>query len=432
MKKIQSTSILLFIFFLFPNFHYGQELFRNYTSLTYNENLSRNDEKELREIAKQEKQIAKFIRFGDWQLRTVPIVFHILHTDESQKIPLEQVEKQVEALNNHFSLAEMIENHPNDPDGVYAKRAVDTKIRFCLATQNEGEQPIEGIEYVETKITQWDWDNLEEIKKNKDGVNPANQNKFLNIWVAHLPDDNAGYAQMPNRKTSTDGIVIDYRYFGFTDHPQYGGAKTLTFLIAQYLGLYPLSGYHSERPCSDDYVADTPRSNSRNTGCPSADHVSLCDTRYVREMTMNFMSGTDDNCKYMFTRGQAARMQAVLDTMGARGNLADGKFDYCSTRTGTEKIEARTNLSASLTTEKLSVYPNPTDSQLFIEWQVENETTLTLEILSADGKLISSQQITPTPPIVQQTIDVSSWIPGLYLVKITSEKNTIVRKITIE
>ena len=432
MKKIQLTSVLLFFFFLFPNFHYGQDLLRNYTSLTYNETLSKNDEKVLRDIAKQEKEIAKFIRFGDWRLRTVPIVFHILYADESQKIPLDQVEKQVEALNNHFSLVEKIENHPNDPEGIYAKRAVDTQIRFCTAIQNEGGQPIEGVEYVETKITQWDWDNLEGIKKNKDGANPANQNKFLNIWVAHLPDDNAGFAQMPSSKTSTDGIVIDYRYFGFTDHRQYGGAKTLTFLIAQYLGVYPLSGYHSERPCSDDYVTDTPRSNSRNTGCPSADHVSLCDTRYVTEMTMNFMSGTDDDCRYMFTRGQAARMQAVLDTMGARSNLADGKFDYCSALANTEKLEARTNLSSDLTTEKLKVYPNPTDSQLFIEWQSENSAELTLEIISADGKLISSEKITPTMPTVQQTIDVSSWVAGLYLVKITSEQNTIVRKITIE
>lgn len=432
MKLLCPVSLLLFSFLLFSTPNYGQELFRNYTSLTYNENLSKNDEKVLRDIAKQEKEIAKFIRFGDWQSRTVPIVFHILYADESQKIPLDQVEKQVEALNNHFSLAEMMENHPNDPDGIYAKRAVDTKIRFCTATQNEGGQPIEGVEYVETKITQWDWDNLEEIKKNKDGANPANQNKFLNIWVAHLPNDNAGYAQMPSRKTSTDGIVIDYRYFGFTDHPQYGSAKTLTFLIAQYLGVYPLSGYHSERPCSDDYVEDTPLSSSRNTGCPRYNHVSLCNTRHVTEMTMNFMSGTDDDCRYMFTRGQAARMQAVLDTMGARSNLADGKFDYCAPLADTEKSEARTNLSANQTAKKLKVYPNPVESQLFIEWQSENLAILTLEILSADGKVISSEQITPTTSTIQQTLDVSNWIAGLYLIKVTNEQTTIVRKITIE
>ena len=186
------VSLVLSVSLSFHASIQAQELFRNYTSLVYNENLSKNDKQTLKAIAKQEKEIAKFMRFGDFQLRTVPIVFHILYANERQRISLEQVEKQVEALNNHFSLAEMIENHPNDPDGVYADRAVDTKIRFCIATQNEGGKPIEGVEYVETDVVQWSSDNLEEIKKNKDGANPANQNKFLNIWVAHLPDDNAG------------------------------------------------------------------------------------------------------------------------------------------------------------------------------------------------------------------------------------------------
>ena len=359
------------------------------------------------------------------------MVVHVLYANEQEKIPVEQVEKQIEALNSHFSLAEKIDNHPNDPDGIYAKRAVDTQIRFCLATQTEAGKPMEGIEYVATKVTQWE--DLDEIKKNKDGANPANQNKYLNIWVAHLPDDNAGFAQMPNRRTNTDGIVIDYRYFGFTDHPKYGGAKTLSFLTAQFLSVYPLSGHSLDYPCSDDFVDDTPLHNSRNSGCPSSLHVSICTKQLVPEMLMNLMSAnTSDNCKYMFTRGQAARMQAVLDSTGLRHNLTLSE-PICvennlaaATRNTNKQLD---NLSKDT---QLSIYPNPASHQITIEVNYINASSSTIEILTADGKLVLTKTLNTEGQNLQTTINTSNLNAGFYLVKVRTNQSSLVQKLTIE
>jgi len=92
MKPLYAVSLILLVFLSSLVPIQAQELFRNYTSLVYNENLTKNDKQTLKAIAKQEKEIAKFMRFGDFQLRTVPIVFHILYANEAQRITLEQVE----------------------------------------------------------------------------------------------------------------------------------------------------------------------------------------------------------------------------------------------------------------------------------------------------------------------------------------------------
>ena len=40
-------------------------------------------------------------------------------------------------------------------------------------------------------------------------------------------------------------------------------------------------------------------------------------------MTMNYMDYTDDACMYMFSKGQAMRVQATYAIGGPRASLAD-------------------------------------------------------------------------------------------------------------
>ena len=381
----------------------AQEIPRNFTTLTYNkalqfqgENATSGTNNSSQLISQTEQQTAEIIRLNStFEEKTIPVVFHILYANETQNVSIERVEYQLAALNNHFALSEVIENHPNDPNSIYAKRAVDTKIRFCLATEVGNGNPIEAIHYVPTTVAEWT--EIAGIKQSENGAVAINPNGIFNIWIAALPAENAGFAQMPNRGAlETDGVVINYRYFGASNNEF--GFKTLTFLVGQFLNLYPLSGHSLDFPCSDDFVDDTPISNSRNSGCPSGNHISLCESkngRLVPEMVMNFMSAnTDDNCKYMFSRQQAARMQAVLDTTGVRHDLVLGE-SICGGRNISEVATPRNSndITNKLSNKTLIVYPNPANTNITIELTDISVSPSIIEILTSEGKLVFSKKI---------------------------------------
>ncbi len=414
----------------------AQEVTRNFTTLTYNKSLQTDNvaPDNGEQLSSLEQQSAQFTRFSStFEEKTIPIVFHVLYANEAQRVEMEQIEIQLAALNADFSLKEIIENHPNDPDGRYAKQAVDTKIRFCLATHDGEGNAISGVQYVPTSTLEWK--ETTGIKNNQDGSLAITPNRLLNIWIVALSPENAGFAQMPNRGLSqTDGVVINYHYFGETANENFGDSKTLTFLIAQYLNLYPLSGHSLDYPCSDDFVDDTPLHNSRNSGCPSNLHVSICTKSLVPEMLMNFMSAnTSDNCKYMFTRGQAVRMQAVLDSTGVRHNLTliepicvDNEVVEASERSADN---TKDNLWKDA---QLSVYPNPATNQITIELNHINTNPSTIEILTADGKLVLFKTLQTNSQNLQTTINISELNAGFYLVKVRSNQNSLVQKLTIE
>lgn len=130
---------------------------------------------------------------------------------------------------------------------------------------------------------------------------------------------------MPGGPEETDGIVIDYQFFGTigTSREPYNDGKTLTHLVGSYLGLYEL--WNEERPCWDDYVNDTPIHNAPNYG-PTNEykHVSTCPGNPV-EMSMNFMDNSDDEYLYLFTAGQMMRIHAVLTKGGPRHKLTNSQ-----------------------------------------------------------------------------------------------------------
>ena len=73
---------------------------------------------------------------------------------------------------------------------------------------------------------------------------------------------------MPGGPVATDGIVIDYRYFGTggTAIAPYDEGRTLTHLVGNYLNLHDL--WNDVSRCSDDEVADTPVHNGPNYALP--------------------------------------------------------------------------------------------------------------------------------------------------------------------
>ncbi len=356
----------------------------------------------------------------DQQGVTIPIVFHLLYTNETELMPLERVFSQLEALNRDFNpLPEAAISAPPDEKEYYKTQAFP-HIGFCLPETDEHGKPTTGIIYYNTATA--DWDTEDAIKnREKGGVQGWNTQKYLNIWVAKLKDGIGGYAQMPGGPAEQDGIVIDYRLLGRSESQKDGfnEGKFLTHLIGNYLGLYSLWG---PAECTDDKVYDTPIHNAPNFGAPSpTGHISLC-AGYRGEMWMNFMDCTDDSLRVMFTKGQKQRMYALLSNGGARSKLLETPV-----KCGIEFNKERSN--ADITGQlQISAFPNPAKERIFI--QVTGETTdeIRLDVFNSAG-----QRVFFSPNIHQNlSFNCTGWLDGLYYLVFSQAGETInTQKITI-
>jgi len=85
--------------------------------------------------------------------------------------------------------------------------------------------------------------------------------------------------------------------------------RTLTHEMGHYLNLDHLWG---DGGCnSDDQVTDTPNQTEPNYGCPSLGGTQSCNSE---DLHMNFMDYADDPCMYMFSAGQASRMESWVNS----------------------------------------------------------------------------------------------------------------------
>jgi hypothetical protein len=134
-----------------------------------------------------------------------------------------------------------------------------------------------------------------------------------------------GYGQFPGGPADTDGVVMDYHYFGSNDAPgvnldssaPYDLGRTTTHEVGHFLGL--LHTFEGGCIGVGDGVADTPAVKEANFNCPTG--IDSCPADPGLDMIENYMDYTDDACMNIFTIGQSERMDAVLS--GERLSLAN-------------------------------------------------------------------------------------------------------------
>ncbi|MEM9919755.1 MAG: zinc-dependent metalloprotease [Bacteroidota bacterium] len=345
---------------------------------------------------------------------TLPLVFNVVYSNESERVSMARIASQLAALNRDFSLSEEgRELLAIDRQEGFGERGVDTKIQFCLADLPD------AVRYFQSSSSGWGYD--DEIKRAESGGLSAFQaDRFVNVWVGRLSDDVGGYAQLPGGSLASDGIVIDDRFFGTLGlAPPYDEGKTLTHLMGSYLGLYPLWG---KTPCGDDFVEDTPMHSAVNYRCPDNQHVSLC-AGYPVEMTVNFMDNTYDACRYLFTAGQKWRMQAVLSEDGPRGGLLTSS-SLCAS-----KLRAAPSQESPST--QLQVFPNPAKDRLDIFIGSAKEGVLVLEIFNNSGQQMHAYRGQSMGSAQQFQVDCSQWPEGIYLLRAQMADQTQSRKVTI-
>ena len=247
----------------------------------------------------------------------IPVVVHVVYRNTTQNISDAQIASQIQVLNDDFR---KLNSDASLIPSVFSAVAADAEFNFCLASQTPSGASFNGINRVSTTRTTAFGTNDAVKSASSGGVAGWDTNRYLNIWVCDIGGGILGYATFPGTASSTtDGIVVDYRYFGTngTATAPFNKGRTATHEVGHWLNLRHIWG---DATCGSDFVNDTPTHNTSNGGCPTYPHYSTCSGSPI-EMTMNYMDYTDDACMYMFSAGQKARMQALFGAGGARAAL---------------------------------------------------------------------------------------------------------------
>jgi hypothetical protein len=238
----------------------------------------------------------------------IPVHINVLFRTPAENISDAQLQSQIDVLNRDF--ASTNSDYNQIPSLFFPVAAGDIKIKFVWTATN----------LTRKSTTKTSWGTRDAMKSTKTGgLNAVSPTTTLNIWVCTIGGGILGYAQFPGGKSATDGIVIDSKYFGTTGTATFpfNLGRTATHEVGHYFNLRHIWG---DTNCGNDGVADTPTHNAANTGVPTYPHYSTCTGAPV-EMTMNYMDYTDDRGMYMFSKLQAARMQATYIVGGPRASL---------------------------------------------------------------------------------------------------------------
>ncbi|HEY5175499.1 MAG TPA: zinc metalloprotease [Terriglobales bacterium] len=248
---------------------------------------------------------------------TIPVVVHIVYNTPAQNIPDAQIQSQIDVLNQDYR---KLNADVSGTPGVFAPAAADCRLQFQLAVRDPNCHPTNGITRTSTSVTSFDIFGTDTVKSTAaGGIDPWPAGKYLNIWVCNGQSGQLGRGSFPGTPANVDGLICVVQAFGNvgTLFTSYNKGRTATHEIGHCFDLHHLWGDVSD--CSGtDFVADTPNQQGPNYGCATFPHVT-CSNGPNGDMFMNYMDYSDDACMFMFTYGQAARIEAAL--AGPRASL---------------------------------------------------------------------------------------------------------------
>jgi hypothetical protein len=312
----------------------------------------------------------------------IPVVVHVVYNTTSQNITDAQIQSQIAVLNEDFR--RLNADKANTPSA-FSTAAADAEITFCLATVDPNGNPTNGITRTQTAVTSFSDD--DGVKSSATGgKNAWNTSQYLNLWVCNLGGGLLGYAQFPGGPASTDGVVINYQYFGrgYATVAPYNKGRTGTHEVGHWLNLRHIWG---DASCGDDLVSDTPTQSTSNYSCPTFPHRT-CGNTTNGDMFMNYMDYTDDPCMNMFTTGQKNRMRALFTSTGSRVGLLNS--NGCGGTTATCNVPASLTASSITTSSATLSWGAVSGATSYnVQYKASSATTWTATTSTTNSKSIS-------------------------------------------
>ena len=238
---------------------------------------------------------------------TIPVVVHVIHNGGAENISDSQIVSQIKVLNEDFR--KMLGTN-GDGNGV------DTKIQFCLAHKTPDGKCCNGIVRVKSTLTNHQNYQRADLAM----LSSWDATRYLNIYIVKtMQGGTLGYSSYPGSPANQDGAVIRHSAFGtlgtVTGSNNLG--RTASHELGHWFGLnHTFQDSCGTDVCADgDHVCDTPPVAEPNFGCPASVNSCHNDVPDLNDLTDDYMDYTDDVCKSEFTAGQAARMQATMQTI---------------------------------------------------------------------------------------------------------------------
>ena len=308
---------------------------RNCGTMQYLEFLQSKDPQLKDRMANNELKLQKWIKDNSnpkSTVLTIPVVVHVVWNTNAENISDSQIFSQMDVLNEDFRRNN---NDASNTPSVWQNIAADCEIEFCLATIDPNGASTTGITRTQTSQTSFSISNDAMKSSSSGGIDPWDQDDYLNIWVCDLSGGILGYATLPsNFNNPDDGVVIGYKYFGTigTVQSPYNKGRTATHEVGHWLNLEHIWGCNNGDNCND-----TPVSQGSNYGCPNFPSLSNCNGNNSPngDMFMNYMDYTNDACMNLFTNDQKNRMISAINQY--RSNLLS--HNLCSGTTNPSSWE---------------------------------------------------------------------------------------------
>ncbi len=356
----------------------------------------------------------------------VPVAVHFPEANENDRACLEKLAQlQVDILNNDYRSENSDKSKWNtnwsSPGNFYPGTYIGgLDLKFVIATFNHPK--VSGIRNGQKLITIGnETSNFTRVGALADS--DPQYAGYLNILVKSISF--LGYAPLGGDPTTGEATTIDNNSFGtgsgcpgIKPNAPYNFGRTLTHELGHYFRLRHTFIDQSANatdcsPLDEDGINDTPKHAAPTFGSPIPGTIDSCESG-KKVLSVNYMDYTDDLGMYMFTKQQAEVSLSYLNMI--LPFLKTDVFDGIPDLTPPVKIEP------------FSIYPNPASDIVNIRFS--SNKNVSVKIFNILGDLVYNKSL--TPKLNSLAIATDNFSKGIYIINVTQEDTSIVKKLIIK